>query len=135
MEEKKNKSLPLFVKILIGISILFAVLAVGIVLLVVCFIVGLKTELKNNTYEITVRVDEVQRDPDDGMYEIDHVTIISAEKKKKESDNKPVVGDKLVLRHYLMHTSQDEVGDTIDLKIKDGEIVNVFTTWYQVYNE
>ena len=135
MEEKKNKGLPLFVKILIGISILFAVLAVGIVLLVVCFIVGLKTELKNNTYEITVRVDEVQRDPDDGMYEIDHVTIISAEKKKKESDNKPVVGDKLVLRHYLMHTSQDEVGDTIDLKIKDGEIVNVFTTWYQVYNE
>ncbi|SEQ98703.1 hypothetical protein SAMN02910369_02817 [Lachnospiraceae bacterium NE2001] len=134
MEEKKNKSLPLFVKILIGISILFAVLAVGIVLLVVCFIVGLKTELKNNTYDITVRVDEVQRDPDDGMYEIDHVTIISAEK-KKESDNKPVVGDKLVLRHYLMHTSQDEVGDTIDLKIKDGEIVNVFTTWYQVYNE
>lgn len=137
MSDNENKGLPLTIKIIIGILIAIVAVIVGFVFIIANTIRKAGNEIKNNnerdTYNITVRVDDVVLDPDDSMYDIEHVTIISVEEKAENSEYVPHVGDTLTLHHYLMHTTPDEVGDSIDLKVKDGEIVNVFTKWYEIY--
>jgi flagellar basal body-associated protein FliL len=137
MSDNENKGLFLTIKIIIGILIAMVAVIIGFVVIIANSIRKAGDEIKNENerdiYNITVRVDDVVVDPDDSMYDIEHVTITYVEEKAENSNYAPHVGDTLVLHHYLMHTTPDEVGDSIDLKIKDGEIVNVFAKWYETY--
>ena len=118
---------------IIGVVISFVISSVLLMLFAVIGFFGLLEYESNTSYEVTAVVNETERDEKDGTYENERVTIKSVEGEgRKDESYTPEVGDELIVHHYLMHNTRDEVGSELSFKIRDGEIYEGLTKYYEI---
>ena len=135
---KSTKSkMPLIWKIVLALFAGFW----GFILLrfiVIMFFMNVTMESNSlNTYDITVEVNEVRDASGLTIDQILYCTIVDVQSKTDKTDkteNAPKVNDKIILYHDMMHESLNEVGDRIELKMRDGQVFYGLRCAYEIYD-